>query len=44
VTLLFTVYTKGNKVGHSIFSAWTERQYIKRIFIVARYIFTSEDI
>jgi hypothetical protein len=32
---LFIVYTEGNKIGHSIFSAWTERQYIKRIFLVA---------
>ena len=30
-----TVYTKGNKIGHSIFSAWTDTQYIKWIFIVA---------
>jgi len=38
LTQLFPVYTEGNKIGHSIFSAWTERQYIKWIFIVAWYL------
>jgi hypothetical protein len=33
---LFTVYTEGNKIGYSIFSACTERQYTKKIFAVAR--------
>jgi hypothetical protein len=33
---LFTVYTEGNKIGHSIFSAGTEGQYIKIILAVAR--------
>ena len=44
VSQLFTVYTEGNKMGHSIFSAWTERQYIKRIFTVARCGSANQDL
>jgi len=31
-------------MGHSIFSAWTERQYIKRIFSVARCGSANQDL
>jgi hypothetical protein len=44
ISQLFTVHTEGNKIGHSIFSAWTEMQYIKRIFTVARCGSANQDL
>jgi hypothetical protein len=38
------VYTEGNKIGQFILSARTERQYMKRIFVVAKCGSANHDL